>query len=552
MRVLTALISLLLMSILALPVVVFGAEQPIQLFLNGKQLSAEVAPRIIKDNTVVPIRIIAESLGSKVKWEEKSRKVTVAKANTTIQLYIDKKDVTVNQKSYKLETPPTIVEGSTMLPLRFIGEQLGLDVTWDDLTRSVFLKEPDNAERERLAAASEDREDTAGEATPADGEDDAGGADSGKNITTGAASAKSEDKKPASSIAANPGAVDGDRAPIGAVFSSQTTTGEAKAGASASADKPANTAAAAGHNSDDANEAEDVQAALSTVHSLAVAGDRFVVNTSGGKAIPELSYESEPHRVVINIPHGQLDPELKLGDNGQGTIKIDSETVSQIRYSLFSKEPYTVRIIVDLTKKVVFKPVVDVTGTQLAWTLIPPKDKYRVVIDPGHGGKDTGAISVNERREKDFVLSLGLKIEKLLQKEPKIEALLTRTDDTFVELADRAAFANDREADVFVSVHGNAAAKESVRGVETYYYTEQSMPFASIIHEHLLEATGFPDRKVKQSGFYVVKNTTMPSVLLEVGFLSNQTEESIMYQDAFQNKVAASIVAAIKQQLKIG
>jgi N-acetylmuramoyl-L-alanine amidase len=138
-----------------------------------------------------------------------------------------------------------------------------------------------------------------------------------------------------------------------------------------------------------------------------------------------------------------------------------------------------------------------------------------------------------------------------LVKEPKIEAIITRKNDTFVELPDRVSIANDAKADLFVSIHGNATAKEEVEGMETYYYSDQSLSFATQMHQKIVKASGFTDRKVKQSDFHVIKNTTMPSLLLELGFLSNKAEENLMFQDVFQSQVAAAIVAGIKQQLKI-
>jgi N-acetylmuramoyl-L-alanine amidase len=539
------MISMLLVSLLVFPLMAFAAEQPIHLFLNGKQLSAEVAPRIVQGNTIVPVRIIAESLGSKVQWEEKSRKVTVAKDDINIQLFINKQEVTVNNKRLKLETAPAILEGSTMLPLRFISEQFGVKVTWDEMTRSVFLFQPEQDIKVAVAspAAPNDEqgsEQEDGDATKApvkpdkpDGKDqDKADKPSDKSVD------KSSDKSTGSDkpeFQSPPSATD----PAGKPFDKNTPAGQSNQASSVQSGQQGQT------TEDNSFEA------LTTVRSVTMEGDRLSVKTSGPKAAPNVSYTAEPNRIVIDIPHGRLDPALKLGTNGEGIIKVNNQFAPQIRYLLFSKDSSIVRIIIDLSKKVTLKPVTAGSASELAWALIPPKERYRVVVDPGHGGKDTGAVSLTKRYEKDFVLALGNKIHKLLEKEPKIEAFITRNDDTFVELADRAAFANDREADLFVSVHGNSTGKETVRGVETYYFTEQSLPFANLMHKQMLKATGFPDRKVKQSGFYVIKNTTMPSLLLEVGFLSNETDENTMFQDAFQNQVAASIVAAIKQQLNI-
>ncbi|WP_239634438.1 N-acetylmuramoyl-L-alanine amidase family protein [Paenibacillus sp. H1-7] len=548
MRVITALISMLLVSLLLFPMMALAAVQPIQLFLNGKQLNAEVPPRIIKNNTVVPVRIIAESLGSEVKWEEKSRKVTVDKSGVSIQLFIDKAEALVNNKSFKLETSPTIVEGSTMLPLRFVSEQFGVKVTWDDLTRSVFMFQ--NEEEQPSAGNAE------GEAST--GKDNSSGdkqAEADKpSDTKQPEDSKNDDKSPAkptptpTPIPSKPEGTGQDKGSTG------TNASEADKPSGKPVDKPEDKPAGkpeSGSKDDQQTSGDNGKETKTTVRSISLEKDQFVIKTGGAVTKPSVKIESNPDRIVIDIPNGQLDPSLKLNEKGEGDIKENHDSVTQIRYLLFSKESSIVRIIIDLNKKVDFRSSTATVTSQLSWTLSAAKDRYKVVIDPGHGGKDTGAISLTKRREKDFVLSLGTKVYKLLEKEPRIQPYMTRDDDTFVELDGRTEFANDLKADLFVSVHGNSAGKESVEGIETYYYTEQSLEFAKLMHEKLLKATQFNDRKVKQNNFYVIKNTAMPSLLLELGFLTNKSDEAAMYSEEFQDRVAASIVAAIKQQLNI-
>lgn len=593
MRVITTLICMLLVSLLVFPVMSFAAVQPIQLFLNGKQLSAEVPPRIVQNNTIVPVRVIAESLGSEVKWEEKSRKVTVDKSGVNIQLFIDKHDALVNEKSFKLETAPTIVEGNTMLPLRFVSEQFGVNVTWDELTRSVFLQQEaaavvsgkeqadaslkDNKPADQQSGKNEPSSDKKSDkdkpssdkqpeaAKPGDKSSDkpsdksaAGGAqDKGNNAGSSAdkpgtkPADKSPDKtadKPSDKSADKPGDKSGDKPGDKAA----DKTGDKVTGKPGEKQQDKTDSGKDGKQGDGTGDKETKET-KTAIRSISLEGTKFVVKTNGASAKPTVTAQPDKNQIIIDIANAELDPALKLNDKGEGEIQQKNENVAKIRYLLFSKESSIVRIIIDLSKKVDFRPstAFSATSSQLSWTLTAAKDQYKVVIDPGHGGKDTGAKSFAKRFEKEFVISLGAKVHKLLEKEPRIQSYMTREDDTFIELEDRVQFANDMKADLFVSVHGNAAVKESIEGVETYYYTEQSLDFAKQMHEKLLKSTKFNDRKVKQNDFYVVKNTTMPSVLLEIGFLTNKSEEAAMFQNEFQDQVAASIVAAIKQQLNI-
>ena len=114
----------------------------------------------------------------------------------------------------------------------------------------------------------------------------------------------------------------------------------------------------------------------------------------------------------------------------------------------------------------------------------------------------------------------------------------------------RAEFANEIDADLFMSVHANAYTR-ATRGTETYYYHAHSKSFGEIVHRNLVNATGFPDRKLQHAGFYVIKNTDMPSVLIEAGFLTNPTEEEILFNDDFQKKVAKAMADAIIEYLGV-
>ncbi|WP_240413832.1 N-acetylmuramoyl-L-alanine amidase [Paenibacillus periandrae] len=551
MRIITALFSMLLLSLLLVPQMSFAAEsQPLQLFLDGKQLTTEVPPLINKDNKVmVPVRIIAESLGSKVQWEEKIRKVTVNKSNISIQMFIDKKEVYVNNKAVQLDTAPSIVNGNAMLPVRFISEQMGIKVTWDDLTRSVFLFNQESDNKGAPAPKPTDNISKDKPDKPSIKPDDK---------TIDKPSSKPDDKLPDKSLDKPDGKTT--EKPDGKTIdkpSDKPGTDGSKV-VDSSKDKPTEQLPEPNPSNVGTKPSTGVDAggkkpdAVTVIQSISMEGDQFIVKTSGGKAIPDVTSTANPNRVQIDIPNGQLAAGLKLNSNGEGTITEKNAAVSQIRYLLFSKESSIVRIIIDLNKKIDFKTSASSSSTQLVWSLAPAKERYTVVIDPGHGGKDGGTVAYSGRHEKEFVLGVGTKVYNLLSKEPKIEVILTRKNDTFVELPGRVSIANDAKADLFVSIHGNSIlGKEEVNGLETYYYTEQSLPFAIQMHQKLLKASGFEDRKVKQEDFHVIKNTTMPSLLLELGFLSNKAQEITMFQESFQNQVAAAIVAGIKQQLRL-
>ena len=174
----------------------------------------------------------------------------------------------------------------------------------------------------------------------------------------------------------------------------------------------------------------------------------------------------------------------------------------------------------------------------------PPSGKiFKVVIDAGHGDKDPGAISLSKKTEKSYNLAVALKVNELLKKEPpQIQPIMTRSDDTFIELNERAEIANRIGADLFLAVHANSLPGSAATGTETYYSRPNSKALADIIHRRLLGATGLADRKVQKADFVVIKKTTMPAVLTESGFLTNAKDEAILFSEQKQYEIAQALV----------
>ncbi len=217
-----------------------------------------------------------------------------------------------------------------------------------------------------------------------------------------------------------------------------------------------------------------------------------------------------------------------------------------------------------------------------------------VVIDPGHGGKDYGT-SIGTIREKDIVLDIGLRLGRYLKEAfPEIRVVYTRDKDVFVPLHERAKTANREKADLFISIHTNYTAIRSVSGTETFVlgyhrsqenleiakkenavilmednytttyegfdpnaaesyimfemlqdeYLDQSLQFASTIQRQFTTLSKRRDRGVKQAGFLVLRETTMPGVLVETGFISNETEKKFLTSESGKTTIAHSIFEA--------
>lgn len=180
----------------------------------------------------------------------------------------------------------------------------------------------------------------------------------------------------------------------------------------------------------------------------------------------------------------------------------------------------------------------------------PPENVYRIIIDPGHGGKDPGSEGSGGSWEKDSNLSIALKVYDLLKQDPAFAPRMTRADDAFVELSVRAGTANAWDADALLSIHGNAFDDPNVGGTETYYLHDNGYPLAAAIHQKVVEAMGFPDRGVKEEQLKVLSLSKMPAVLVEPGYLTNPGEESVLLSEGGQMKAAQAIVDGLRAFLQ--
>src|SRR4029077_7417273 len=212
----------------------------------------------------------------------------------------------------------------------------------------------------------------------------------------------------------------------------------------------------------------------------------------------------------------------------------------------------------------------------------------RIVIDPGHGGHDTGTIGPHGLPEKDLVLEVGRRLGKLLETRLGAEVVYTRKDDTFIPLETRTAIANQQRADLFVSIHANSSDDPAARGVENYYMNftsspdalevaarenavseksifelgdlvkkialkekiEESHEFATNVQQALhsglaMKGSGIRDRGVKKAPFIVLIGANMPSILAEISFVSNPTDEHKLQTPEYRQRIAESLYRGI-------
>ena len=182
-----------------------------------------------------------------------------------------------------------------------------------------------------------------------------------------------------------------------------------------------------------------------------------------------------------------------------------------------------------------------------------PKELKTVVIDPGHGGYDAGSVGINGTIEKNATLSISLKLGAILEKKG-FNVVYTRESDKVTwpsdnkkDLAARAAIANEASADIFISIHLNTFHMEEVRGTETYYnkVSIEGKKIAELIQKQIVNDVNLKDRGTQPGNFSVLKKVTAPAVLIELGYISNRSEESLLNSISYQNKISGAIADGI-------
>ncbi len=497
----------------------YAADNQVRLFLNRTELLPEVPPRIVNDLTLVPVRIISEELGAEVSWNQEKQQVTIKRDGALLQLAINNPVASVNGAAFKLETAPILDSGNTLLPVRFVTENLGMDVQWDNLTRSVFLF--DKSSSIPVSGGQSSEPPKAGASNPP-----------AATATPSPAATPKPSPSASSSASIMPSA-----------------TPSSKPSSTSKPTLPGSTAAPGATPGTSPSTGPDN--VVSVIQSISFSDGHMTIKADRAVPQPVFTHLSNPSRLVIDLPGARLAQTVNGKSVGQvNELAISAEFSERIRFSQFQDQPPTVRIVVDLKQKIDYTLLEGRNPAEL--TIAMKGYTFLVVLDAGHGDGDPGAISkITGRKEKDFNLSMVLKIAKALENIPNLQVKLTRQDDTFVELNERADFANRLNADVFVSVHANSFNKDTVSGTETYYSRDESRALADILHSRILPATGFNDRGVRKNDLRVTLRTVMPAVLCEIGYLSSPEEEAALFTEKLQLQTAEAIAAGIREYLQI-
>ncbi|MFQ5650038.1 MAG: N-acetylmuramoyl-L-alanine amidase [bacterium] len=317
------------------------------------------------------------------------------------------------------------------------------------------------------------------------------------------------------------------------------------------------------------------ESSISTRYS----GNWLYVDILGGRIDPTSFATQIASDDVRDIVPVQLEEMVQLSFQLNRSVMEKSIHVSQQGNEILISIPSHEGLSADVLKKL--------HDVQAKWRI------DRIIIDPGHGGRDPGTTGPRGTHEKDIVLAVAKKLKRLLERRLGVEVLMTRQTDKYVSLKERTQFANKNRGKIFISIHANWNRNRNVRGTTTYFlglakseesleiaqrenavikyddgpssygqltdekiilatmaqnsYNKESQDFAAMIQGQISRKTGLQNRGVKQAGFYVMVGASMPNVLVETAFMSNKREEKLLNTASFQEKVARGIFESVKK-----
>lgn len=508
-------------------------EKTVNLRVDGNAVNLDVLPYIdSQSRTIVPLRFIGEELGYSFAWDPQTKQVAFTGNDVLIFLTVGSREAIVNGNKALLDTVAVVKNGRTMVPLRFILETLGVKVEYDSASNVVDIITKDGGNQTTVIKTAVISEDVV-------------------NVRSGPGTTYSVVTK------VNKGntyqvlsqssdwyqiALDNETAGwvAGWVVSIRTETSEASRSPEPGERDPVIT--------------DPVKTVYIDDIDVDVSGEDVLISVSGdGNLNYSVFSLDNPKRLVVDFFNSIL--ENKKNDDGAEEFEVDTELVKGVRMAQFSENQ--VRVVVDVSAPAGLTLVTN-KSNELTFKVGKPSIVGKtIVIDPGHasiqpgGWSDPGAVGPTKLYEKDVVLDIGLTVSKLL-KAKGANVIMTRTGDTSLTLGGRADVANNNKADIFVSIHCNANTSSSVSGTSTYFYDNGNGQYqsreklAKSIQKEVVKSAQRRDIGILQASFAVLRYTKVPSVLVETAFISNYEEEKLLADPEFRQKVAQGITQGIE------
>ncbi|PKM77957.1 MAG: hypothetical protein CVU90_04385 [Firmicutes bacterium HGW-Firmicutes-15] len=586
--------------------------------LNDQQLHFEVPPLIENNRTLVPLRAIFEAMGATVKWDQETQTATATRGNTTVVLPLNSIQPTVNGVIYPLDVPARIVNQRTVAPLRFIGQAFGGYVAWDEEQRIITMQTSptDGAKAIAVTVSKESVNLRSGPARNFAIVDTASSGDrldllgeqngwyqvsrEGKNAWVAAwvVDVVWKESAPVVIVPSEPIpqleglhlSTERDNSGLRIIIESAVTL-ETKMSkisgkmtytfANVQMEGTSYIEAPFGNQlirARGSNQGKNVVVEIQfptgveyqtttenegkkqvlTIPDFLTGVKRSTFGTSGEiitvSSTVALAYTSSQtgnrlELVLDNVLPGKAQVSYHYDGTLTSSMEFEKKTTDSINQTVLTiTTSKAAKFAVGMSSDLATLTIMFIDQSEIQ-NRIP-----MVVLDAGHGGKDTGARG-DGIDEKDVNLPIVLKVGEILTQKG-IKVGYTRKDDSYLSLSEVTSIANLYNAALFVSIHNNASLSPDPSGTETYCYFPVENPqlyiqkderynLAERLQQSLVAKLNLNDRGVKQANFAVLRNTQMPSALVELAFISNHNECELLKQLKFRDLAAQAIADGI-------
>ncbi len=537
--------------------------------VNGEVLNPEMPPVVFSDFSVVPARaVFQDGLGAKVDWNGDTQEVTVTMDKTELVLTIDKTEAFINDRKVTMPIPAKLINGHTMIPARFVGENLGMNVDFDNTTDTVLIDHVATKVVTVKSVSYKEVSDTKSEIV----------------ITTDC-----DDPEYDIFLLTEPTRLvidvcDGQYKKIPSVIDVGTGNltkirfGQQEKSARVVVDLTENL----GYRAKQRNGI--ITVTITVDPTLEPDMEDEIKDSEKDPVKDEPKDESqnnirdeakdEEDSIFSQITYGYEGSRdyIKFGELSIGELERDGNLVTIPVSGDLPKEEAETAVTGFFCRKMFYTPgdeegvgFITLALKTEACEVYEEKGEVRlksvhkalprsVMLDAGHGGQDSGAVGYFEdgtikALEKDFNLDVALRAQELLEAEG-VDVHMIRTEDVYVDYLRVGGIANDAETTLFVSIHTNSAIVDTAHGIETYGYLNAgsvsndmtSKRFSEIILEELIDQTGAHERGVKDGKTLAVINSTqMPATLVEIGFISNEEECELLMTEEYRQKLAQAI-----------
>ena len=596
--------------------------------VDGRNINFDVAPFVDAQNrTMVPIRFISDEFGARVDWMPTEQRVTIRYQGQEIVLWIGSRDARINGNTVTMDTQAVLVNGRTMVPIRFIGESFWADVDWQPNNRMVVIT--------RGAGVNQTQGDTI--IVASDNVNVRSGAGTGYSLVGQVvrgnefrimSSANDSEGRVWYQITLNNGRVgwiagwlvtlsgnnhnqtppqnespvlSGDGGQVAIVIGNVVNL---RRGPGTSYDILGTTRSGdmleilngtngwhhvrtvcgtqgwiSGQHISVQNIRDDRRPQIASRGAGRIVSfnnpsflysalmgleyeeqdEAFFITLTGDRGMSyNIMYLENPYRIVIDIQGVTVDL-----PQGAENIPLNNAFVNRIRVSQFSEN--VGRVVLELRSPIVIRELSRQGDSELTFLLQRTSlAGALIVIDPGHGtlrdtgSTDPGAVGLTGLAERDVVMDISNRVADILR-EKGAEVVLTREGpSTNLTLQCRAQIANSLDADLFVSIHANANTNRDIGGTSTFFYAPADNPrlasqrfqrirLAQLVQDSLVEHGGRQDIGIIQRPFVVIRDTNMPSILVETAFISNPTEEQLLADPEFRARMARGIAEGIER-----